>query len=172
MRPAGQEDCGGPAVLYQVSPCRLGLWTLSARQKQGRPRGQEPATGWGVWVASWGPEGHSPRGAFMPPTRQPQRALTLASSCGPLMPVFLSLGVWFSLSDKLNLVLFCKSPVFAQQSTNSCKTAGGGRACDQSVQVPRGPWGGPRDAVTWAEPQDLALDSEGSYSSLRLSFVR
>ena len=30
------------------------------------------------------------------------------------------------------------------------------------------PGGGARDAVTWAEPQDLALDSEGSYSSLRL----
>lgn len=36
-----------------------------------------------------------------------------------------------------------------------------------------GGWGGESaDAVTWAEPQDLALDSEGSYSSLRLSFVR
>ena len=77
-----------------------------------------------------------------------------------------------SLSDKLNLVPFCKSPVFAQRSTSSGQTAGGGRACKQSVQVPRGPWGAPGDAVTWAEPQDLGLDSEGSYSSLRLSFVR
>ena len=158
-----------PAGWGHISALSADLSTLSARQEQGRPREQEPATGWGVWAAGWGPSVTRERSCLRPAA---PAALTLATpSWAPRVsaPVLRCL---VSLSDKLNRVLFCKSPVFAQQSTSSGKTAGGGRACDQSVQVPRGPWGAPGDAVTWAEPQDLALDSEGSYSSLRLSFVK
>ena len=167
-----EEGRGPAAALYRGSPCRLGLSTLSARQKQGRPRGQESATGWDVWLTGWGPRvthrGRDER-AFRPPVPsppwRPQAGLDLAwARRGPRVPVFLCFGVWFSLSDKLNLVLFANDLCLLSNRPAAGKLQAAAGFVEDFPDARRS-WGPSRPSsqlVTWAEPQVPALNSEGS----------
>ena len=165
------QPAGRTAALYQVPPAgwdfRLYQLDSSKVGPEGRSPPQAGACGW--WAGA--------RGCVHASPPRPRRALTLASSswapraCASMFRC-LVFPLW-QTEPCTFLQIACVCSAIDQQ-LQDCRWWPSMRPVSPSSKGSLAGGGGGRsgDAVTWAEPQDLAVDSEGSYSSLRLSFVR